>query len=112
MRADNPVDRIDVSCYTLDMDWEEESRVRVDQQTVYLFRCRQNVARFGATADRTGSNLPPQGGRGDWEPHSSIILEQTVQPRAGLDERELRSHLDRNGFYVWEARITTTLRDG
>ena len=89
-----------------------EATMSGNQQTIYVFQCTNNPQRYGATADKAGSNLPPQGcPGGTWKPHSQIALGPTPQPRVALDETELRHGLQSNGFYLWEVNINVTITD-
>ena len=82
------------------------------QHTIYVFQCTNNPKRYGATADKGGSNLPPQGCQGGtWKSHSQIVLGPTPHPRVAINESELRSGLQSNGFYLWDVNINVTMTD-
>ena len=74
---------------------------------VHIFRCSTNSARYGATLDPTGVNLPATlCPKGQWRFFNTILVRPGEDPRVALDADELAAAIQDHGWYIWDVTIT------
>ena len=80
--------------------------VFTEPRYVWLFQCSNRIVVHVATLDRTASNLPSAVCRdGKWDLIGQLVIGPETKSSAGIDIVALKSGVQADGFYLWNADI-------
>jgi uncharacterized protein len=79
--------------------------------TLYIFRCKAQPRKYGATRYETGINLPTDSCSGGWEFFERVELSPRATLRYAGDTATIRRYVRQRGWHTWQEAGGSLKRD-